>query len=73
MKDPKRGDANSKVYKVEMKKLEKERQTAIDEKKSRLADMHQAQLERMEKKKSIQLYRHTKRTKQYFKVKFKTC
>ena len=55
-----------------MKKLEKERQTAIDEKKSRLADMHQAQLERMEKEKSIQLYRHTKRTKQYSKVKFKT-
>ena len=59
----KRGDINSKVYKVEMKKLEKERQTAIDEKKSRLADMHQAQLERMEKEKInpvIQAYQKNK-------------
>ena len=46
-----------------MKKLEKERQTAIDEKKSRLADMHQAQLERMEKEKInpvIQAYQKNK-------------
>ena len=59
----KRGDINSKVYKVEMKKLEKERQTAIDEKKARIADMHQAQLERMEKDKInpvIQAYQKNK-------------
>ena len=59
----KRGDINSQVYKKEMKALEKDRQSAIDEKKSRLADMHQAQVERMEKDKLnpvIQAYKDNK-------------
>ena len=46
-----------------MKALEKDRQSAIDEKKSRLADMHQAQVERMEKDKLnpvIQAYKDNK-------------
>ena len=59
----KRGDINSQVYKKEMKELEKDRQSAIDEKKSRIADMHQAQVERMEKDKLnpvIQAYQDNK-------------
>ena len=61
--DLKRGDINSQVYKKEMKELEKDRQSAIDEKKSRIADMHQAQVERMEKDKLnpvIQAYQDNK-------------
>lgn len=59
----KRGDVNSQVYKKEMKALEKDRQSAIDEKKSRIADMHQAQIERMENEKLnpvIQAYKDNK-------------
>jgi len=59
----KRGDVNSQVYKKEMKALEKDRQSAIDEKKSRIADMHQAQVERMENEKLnpvIQAYKDNK-------------
>ena len=52
-----------------MKKLEKERQTAIDEKKSRLADMHQAQLERMEKEKNQSSYTGIPKNKTVFQSK----